>query len=122
MAHKQISKMAEIFKAFSDPTRLRLIRLLASNMEERLTVQELAQKLNISQPAASQHLKVLKNIDVLVVKNERPRKFYYLNLAELKRQKIMLDQLYQLAFTRCDRDGQCGDCPFRDDCDDVHES
>jgi len=34
----------------------------------------------------------------------------------------MLDQLYQLAFTICDRDGQCGECPFREDCDDFQEN
>jgi len=66
MSHlKEITKMANIFKAFADPTRLRLIRLLASNMEEKLCVVDLAKKLGISQPAASQHIKVLKNINIL---------------------------------------------------------
>ena len=120
MSHlKQITIMANIFKAFADPTRLRLIRLLASNMEEKLCVVDLAKKLGISQPAASQHIKVLKNNNILYAQNERPRIYYYINLVEFKKQKAMLDQLYELAFKKCAQSGQCEKCPFRDECDDV---
>ena len=120
MSHlKQITIMAKIFKAFADPTRLRLIGLLASNMEEKLCVVDLAKKLDISQPAASQHIKVLKNINILYAKNERPRIYYYINIIEFKKQKAMLDQLYEQAFIKCAQSGQCEKCPFRDECDDV---
>ena len=101
----------------ADPTRLRLIRLLASNMEDKLCVIDLAQKLKITQPAASQHLKVLKSANLLYTHLERPRKYYYLNLVELRKQKENLDNLFKLAFIKCSQDGQCQDCPFLDSCD-----
>ncbi len=115
-----LTKMSKIFKAFGDPTRLKMIRLLASNMEEKLCVIDIAKKLGISQPAVSQHIKVLKNIDILFSSKEaRPRIYYYLDVVELKKQKKMVDQLFQLAFTRCEQGGQCQECPFRDSCEDV---
>jgi len=110
----ELIKLAEVFKVLADPTRLRLIRLLASNMEDKLCVIDLAQKLKITQPAASQHLKVLKNANLLYTHMERPRKYYYLNLVELRKQKENLDDLFKLAFIKCSKDGQCQDCPFLD--------
>jgi len=113
----ELIKLAEIFKVLADPTRLRLIRLLASNMEDKLCVIDLAKKLKITQPAASQHLKVLKSANLLYTHLERPRKYYYLNLVELRNQKENLDNLFKLAFVKCSQDGQCQECPFLDSCD-----
>ena len=56
-----VLKMSEVFRALSDPTRLRIIRMLASNMESDLCVVDLAKKVGISQPALSQHIRILKN-------------------------------------------------------------
>lgn len=111
-----VVKIAEIFKTFSDPTRLRLIRLLASNMETRTCVVDLAKKLGISQPAASQHIKILKNMRILYSKDERPRIYYYLNFPELKRQKQMIDEVYEMAFSKCEYDGKCENCPNQINC------
>ena len=113
----ELLQLSELFKALGDPTRLRLIRLLASNMEERLCVVDLAQKLGISQPAASQHLKVLKHLKILHIVKERPRIYYSLDLIELRKQKERLDQLFEFAFTKCSQGGQCQDCPHIDLCD-----
>ncbi|MGC9779526.1 MAG: winged helix-turn-helix transcriptional regulator [Candidatus Heimdallarchaeota archaeon] len=110
-------KAANVFKILADPTRLRMIRLLASNMEDKLCVIDLAKKLGITQPAASQHLKILKSANLLYTKTERPRIYYYLNLIELRKQKENLDDLFALAFTKCSKGGQCQDCPFLDLCD-----
>ena len=47
---------AEVFRAISDPTRLRLLRLLSRT---ELYVREMVQILGMSQPGVSKHLKVL---------------------------------------------------------------
>lgn len=109
-----IEKTSEIFKAMGDPTRLRLIRLLASNMEDRLCVVDLAQKLHISQPAASQHLKVLKNAEILFSKREGNRVFYYIDGESLKTQ---FEGILKIAFSKCVFDGDCKNCPIYDDCE-----
>ncbi len=52
---------AAFFHALADPTRLALVRLLASLPEgEPLCVRALAERLDVSQPAVSQHLRVLR--------------------------------------------------------------
>ena len=53
-----IDDMAEVFKALSDPTRLRLLKLLGGG--QALCVNALARKLGVTQSAVSQHLRVLR--------------------------------------------------------------
>lgn len=54
-----IEELAEIFKALSDPTRLRLVKLLGEH-NGALCVNALAHRLGVSQSAVSQHLRVLR--------------------------------------------------------------
>ncbi len=63
-------EQAVIFSALADPTRLRLLKLLCHQHEpDALCVNALVGLLGISQPAISQHLKVLKSVGL--VKGER---------------------------------------------------
>jgi len=55
----EIEELAEIFKALSDPTRLRLVKLLGES-EGALCVNALTQRLAVTQSAVSQHLRVLR--------------------------------------------------------------
>ena len=100
-------EMIEIFKALSDPNRLRIIRMLASNMVNTLTVSELAEKLNITQPAASQHIKVLKNIRLLEPNKEGYRVYYQINLDVLTEIKKAIDTMFEMVYQKCSKFGQC---------------
>jgi DNA-binding transcriptional ArsR family regulator len=74
----------QIFKALSDPTRLRLIQLLAQ--QERgsaLCVMALADRLEVSQPAVSQHLRVLRNLGVVRGERRGFRVHYFLDQDQL---------------------------------------
>jgi len=62
-------ELAGSFKALSDPSRLRILCLLASDTTGTLGVGDLASVLGISQSAVSQHLKVLKQEGI--VESER---------------------------------------------------
>ena len=63
-------EQAEIFRAFADPTRLRLVKLLTrQHHSNALCVNALAHLLEVSQSAISQHLRVLKSIGL--VRGER---------------------------------------------------
>ena len=66
-----IEELAEIFKALSDPTRLRLIKLLSE--KKNLCVNALTNRLDVSQSAVSQHLRILRQVGL--VKPDR-RGFY----------------------------------------------
>jgi len=71
----EIEQLAEIFKALSDPTRLRLIKLLneqsrgegpsACNGRGFLCVNALARRLGVTQSAVSQHLRVLRQVGLV---------------------------------------------------------
>jgi len=63
-------EQAVIFGALADPTRLRLLKLLCHQHEpDALCVNVLVGLLGVSQPAISQHLRVLKSVGL--VKGER---------------------------------------------------
>ena len=104
---------SEVFKALGDTTRLKLIRLLASN---RFCVADLAKKLGVSQPAVSQHLKVLKNIGILTSKREGYFVYYSLNKERLAFYKKRIEELFMMAFVKCPNDGDCANCSRRDEC------
>jgi len=53
-----MERLVKIFKALSNNIRLEILSLLA---ERPLCVNALVNRLNVSQPAVSQHLRVLEN-------------------------------------------------------------
>ncbi len=74
--HK-IEKLAETFKALSDPTRLRLVKLLGESGGV-LCVNALAHTLGVTQSAVSQHLRVLRHAGL--VRGERRGYFVHYSL------------------------------------------
>jgi len=73
---------ADIFKALSSPTRLEIITLLS---ECSLCVGALAASLNVTQPAVSQHLGILKNAGLVISRKEGYRVHYSINARELNK-------------------------------------
>ncbi|MCD4672035.1 MAG: metalloregulator ArsR/SmtB family transcription factor [Anaerolineaceae bacterium] len=104
---EQVRKMADVFKALGDPTRLRIIRMLASNPEDTLCVADLAVRLGSTQPAASQHIKVLKNVGILKANKIGFRVYYRINTNVMLAYKADLDELFEIAFVRCPQVGAC---------------
>jgi DNA-binding transcriptional ArsR family regulator len=74
-----IEQLANTFKALSDPTRMRLIKLLHDSGGS-LCVNALAHRLGVSQSAVSQHLRVLRQVGL--VQGERAGYFVHYSLAE----------------------------------------
>ncbi len=68
-------RVAEMFKAFADPTRVRIIGLIA---DEEKCVGELSLLLGISQPAVSSQLRLLRNLGVATVRRDGKHAFYTL--------------------------------------------
>ena len=74
---KNLIQMSEFFKALSDPTRLRIIVLLSS--ADQLCVNMIAQKTGMTQPAISQHLKILRHAGIIDVMKKGLYMHYRLN-------------------------------------------
>lgn len=66
----------DTFTAISDPTRRRIIGLLA---ERELSAGALAENFQMSAPAVSQHLKALKEARLVQVRVDGQRRIYSLN-------------------------------------------
>ena len=72
---EEIALTAELFKAFSDPTRLRILTTLA---EGEICVCDIAEVLGMTQSAISHQLRLLKNTRLIRSRREGKTVFYAL--------------------------------------------
>lgn len=57
----------DVFQAIADPVRREIIELLS---EQALTVNTVAEKFEVSRPAISKHLKILKECGIITIDQE----------------------------------------------------
>lgn len=69
-------KLARIFCALSVKTRVRMVQLLK---ERSLCVNALARRLKVTPAAVSQHLRVLRNVDIVIAEKRGYFVHYRLN-------------------------------------------
>ncbi len=62
----------DVFQAIADPVRRDIIKLLAN---ETLTVNTVAEKFDVSRPAISKHLKILKECGIIVINKQGRERF-----------------------------------------------
>ncbi|HEY79500.1 MAG TPA: ArsR family transcriptional regulator [Anaerolineae bacterium] len=73
--HATASRVADLFKALSDPTRVRIIGLLA---HAELCVGDLARVLEMTQPAVSHQLRVLRHLRIVRARKQGRHAYYTL--------------------------------------------
>ena len=84
-------EQAELFAALADPTRLKLVQILCrQNPPGCRCVNNLSHLLGISQPAVSQHLKVLKSVGLVIGERRGFRIHYLIDPEGLKRCQAIL--------------------------------
>src|ERR1700758_609574 len=91
------------FAALADPTRRAILARLASG---EATVNELAQPFQMTQPAISQHLKVLEEAGLVVTRVEgtkRPRRLANAGIAAMDQWLAMLRKGLQRNYDRLDQ-------------------
>jgi ArsR family transcriptional regulator len=69
-------RLARVFKALGDPTRVRLLSLIAAHSEGEACVCDLIDPIGLSQPTVSHHLKQLVQAG-LITREQRGRWSYY---------------------------------------------
>lgn len=89
-----LSTLAELFKALGDPTRLNVLQLLTLNPERHLCVGAIARRLGVTQPAVSQHLKVLKFLGLVKASRDGYHIHYSINQDMLAAYKAHIDELF----------------------------
>ena len=89
-----------IYEALAEPTRRRILDLLR---EQPRLVGELAELLAISQPGVSKHLKVLRDVGVVRVRQDAQRHWYELRPEPLQEMDAWLSSYRHLWNSRLDR-------------------
>ncbi|HQO69626.1 MAG TPA: metalloregulator ArsR/SmtB family transcription factor [Clostridia bacterium] len=72
----RLVQMAELFKALDDPTRLKIINAL---LLAEMCVCDISALLNMTQPAISHHLKVLRQTQLIKYRREGKIVYYSLD-------------------------------------------
>jgi len=58
-------RLAQVFKAFADPVRLRLVSLIAAHQSGEVCVCDLTAAFDLTQPTISYHLKILRQAGIV---------------------------------------------------------
>lgn len=80
-----------IFKALSDPTRLKIARYLAGRKEA--SCQDLSKNFELSQPTLSHHFGKLENAGVILARKEGVGHYYRINHGLLKKAGVDLKSI-----------------------------
>lgn len=84
----------DVFTAIADPTRRAILERLA---EQKIPVQTIAESFEISRPAISRHLRVLREAGLVSEHKEGRQRFYYLEaerLQEIRQWILYFDQFW----------------------------
>lgn len=79
----KVIDLAELFKIFGDSTRIKIINILLNN---KLCVNEISEKINVSQSAVSHQLRILKSSKL--VKYKKDGNIIYYSLSDDHVEKI----------------------------------
>ncbi len=63
MEDMTLVSMADIFRALGDPTRLKIVEILSHS--EEICVCKITEELEMTQPAVSHHLSILKHVGLV---------------------------------------------------------
>ena len=106
----KIKEQAALFAALADPTRLKLLQILCrQNPPGCRCVNNLSQLMGISQPAVSQHLRVLKSVGLVTGERRGFRIHYQIDPEGLKRCQGILS-------TTLEFNESCAEDSCRQDC------
>jgi len=80
VSDRQADEYAGWFKALADPTRIRILNLLAQS-DEPVCVCDITDKFPLGQPTISHHLKILRDVRFVFAERRGTYMYYQLNRA-----------------------------------------
>jgi ArsR family transcriptional regulator len=102
---KFVMSVASILKALGDPNRLRILMCLSAYAEGQPCVNDLSRILGISQPAVSQHIKVLKGIGLVEPRKRGFHVYHRIDADRLALMKGQVDAMLTLVGKKCPESG-----------------
>jgi len=94
----------QTFAALAEPTRRNILELLANSGQ--MSASEIYSKFTTSSPAISQHLKVLKDADLVYVEKRAQQRIYSINPAKISEIEEWIKKLtkqWEGRFNRLDK-------------------
>lgn len=91
----------DTFSALADPTRRSILELVAAHGE--LSTSDICHKFSITQPAISQHLKVLRESELLVMEKRAQLHLYTINDSKLLEVESWIQRMTKVWNARFDR-------------------
>ncbi len=91
----------DIFSALAEPTRRNIVELLATSGQ--MSVSDICDKFPISHPAISQHLKVLRDTDVVSVEKRAQQRLYAINPLAVDELEVWITNIRKQWSDRLDR-------------------
>ena len=114
-------KVIDAWTALGDPTRREILARVVAGPS---SVTELARGLPVSRPAVSQHLQVLREAELVVVRTEGRRHVYQARLDGLDALRRDLESFWTQAlasFKRVAEDSYAAQAASQEDSDEHHE-
>lgn len=68
--------MTRYFRAFGDPSRFKILKLLSA---KEMTVGEIVKEVGLSQPTVSRHLALLRDAEIVIDRRDGQQVYYSLN-------------------------------------------
>ena len=87
-----VKKRRDVFRAISDPNRRSIIKLLARG---RMTIADIANHFDISQPAIYEQMKILGECRLLIVTRQDKKKYFAINLKKFDQVVVWVEKLKQ---------------------------
>ena len=118
--NNSVENTADIFKALGDPSRLKIIKLILLK-GNNLCVGMIAHKLGISQPAISQHLKILKNAGLVEAERMGFHIHYRIKKDALDNYGINITELLNAINIKYKQEENCENKDNNNKCDDLNK-
>lgn len=83
----------DVFQAIADPTRREIINLVA---HQSLNLNAIAGKFGVSRPAISQHIKILTECGIIIMKQQGRERYCEIQLEPLKEVSVWVEQYRQM--------------------------
>lgn len=103
--------MADIFDVIADPTRRDVLQVLLDQVLStvdggEVSVGEIVERMGLTQPTVSKHLKVLRDHGLVTVREEGQHRYYRLDAAPLEAVEDWLIPYLSADFDEDDADGE----------------
>lgn len=111
-----VYKVSTYNTALSTPVRMKIMKILGSNVKNPLTVSQIAEILNLSQPTVSKHLQILFQASLVKSKRVKTAKYYSINMESVEEYYRLIKSISLATYTPCKFNYQCDDCPYTETC------